>query len=532
MSASRDVADAVVIGAGPNGLVAANVLADAGWDVLVLEAQPEPGGAVRTAEVTAPGYRNDLFSAFYPLALPPAPLARLDLESHGLAWAQAPAVVAHPRAEAPAAVIERSPEATAEGLDAVTPGDGDAWLRLHDRWRREGRAVLDAFMAPFPPVVPGVRAVARVGPRNLLPLVRTLLLPVRRLGDEQFRGDGAKLLLAGNALHADVPPDAPPSGFLGWLLASLAQDVGFPTPVGGAGELASALVRRLEKAGGRLSCGAAVDRVVIEGGRAVGVEVAGSPVRARRAVLADVDADVLLRRLVGLDRLPDRAIAALAGFQRSWATVKVDWALRTPIPWRDATVGRAGTVHLADSIDELAIQAAEISGSHVPADPFVVLGQMTTADPSRSPAGTESAWAYTHVPFRVRAGAGADARAVTADEVDRVVARIEDRVEQHAPGFRERVVARHVLSPADLERRDANLVEGDNAGGTNQLHQQLVFRPLPGLGRPTTPIRGLYLASASAHPGGGVHGACGTNAARAALAAHRLRRMVPGRSTG
>ncbi len=524
---SGDTADAVVIGAGPNGLVAANVLADAGWDVLVLEAQADPGGAVRTAEVTAPGFRNDLFSAFYPLANAPAPLARLDLEAHGLRWAQAPVVVAHPRSEGPAAVLEREPEATAAGLDATSPGDGEAWLRLYDRWQREGRPILDAFMAPFPPVAPGVRALARVGPRQVLPLMRTLLLPVRRLGDEVFHGDAAKLLLAGNALHADVPPDAPPSGFLGWLLASLAQDVGFPTPVGGAGDLAAALVRRLEAAGGRVVCDAPVERVVVERGRAAGVLVDGSLVRARRAVLADVDATVLLRHLVGPEHLPDRVVAALANFQRSWATVKVDWAVRTPIPWRDEAVGRAGTVHIADSVDELAIQAAEISGGHVPEDPFVVLGQMTTADPTRSPAGTESAWAYTHIPFRVRTGGGS--RPVSSDEVARVVERIEDRVEEHAPGFRHRVLARHVLSPAELERRNANLVEGDNAGGTSQLHQQFVFRPIPGLGRPTTPVRGLYLASASAHPGGGVHGACGTNAARAALAAHRVRRLVPGR---
>jgi phytoene dehydrogenase-like protein len=155
---------------------------------------------------------------------------------------------------------------------------------------------------------------------------------------------------------------------------------------------------------------------------------------------------------------------------------------------------------------------------------------MTTADPTRSPVGTESAWAYTHVPFHVRDDGAR--RPVTADEVCGVVERIEQRVESHAPGFGAQVVARHVLSPARLEQWDANLVEGDNAGGTNQLHQQLVFRPLPGLGRPTTPIGGLYLASASAHPGGGVHGACGTNAARAALAAHRVRRLVPGRTAG
>ncbi len=160
------------------------------------------------------------------------------------------------------------------------------------------------------------------------------------------------------------------------------------------------------------------------------------------------------------------------------ATVKADWALRTAIRWRDASVGEAGTVHIADSVDELALHAAAISGSRIPTDPFVVLGQMTTADPTRSPEGTESAWAYTHVPFRVHDGAGS--RPITAAEVQHVVERVEDRVVQHAPGFRDRVIARHVLSPTELERRDANLVEGDNAGGTNQLHQQLVGPPAAG----------------------------------------------------
>ena len=338
---TADVADAVVIGAGPNGLVAANVLADAGWDVLVLEAQAEPGGAVRTAELTAPGFRNDVFSAFYPLAHPPAPLARLDLEAHGLAWAQAPAVVAHPRADGPAAVLHRAPEATAAGLDATAPGDGEAWLRLHDRWQREGtvaaagvHGTVPAGASPAPGRWPGS------GRATCCHCSASSCCPCAGWATSSSGATAAKLLLAGNALHADVAPDAAPSGFLGWLLASLAQDVGFPTPVGGAGELTAALVRRLEARGGRLRCGAHVERVVTEGGRAVGVEVAGSPVRARRAVLADVDAEVLLRRLLAPDDLPAHTLAALDGYQRSWATVKVDWALRTPIPWRGRVGGR------------------------------------------------------------------------------------------------------------------------------------------------------------------------------------------------
>ena len=207
----------------------------------------------------------------------------------------------------------------------------------------------------------------------------------------------------------------------------------------------------------------------------------------------------------------------LRNFQFDNGTVKVDWALDGPIPWKAEGCRRAATVHLGPTIEEIAEgEAAVWRGVH-PERPFVLIAQQSIFDSTRAPAGKQTGWAYVHVPH--------------GSDVD-MTERIEAQVERFAPGFRDRILARHVLGPADLERRDANLVEGDNAGGTNQLHQQLVFRPLPGLGRPTTPIRGLYLASASAHPGGGVHGACGTNAARAALATHRLRRMVPGRSAG
>lgn len=514
--------DAIVIGAGPNGLVAANLLVDAGWHVLVLEAAGEPGGAVRTAEVTAPGFRNDLFSAFYPLAVGSSVLGDLGLERHGLRWARAPATLAHPTPDGPAAVLHPRPTDTAASLERFAPGDGDAWLALVDRWHRIRRPLLGAMLSPMPPVRHLAALAARLR-RDLLPFARFALLPVRRMGDEHFRGAGGGLLLAGNALHADVSPDAAPSGALGWLLTMLGQDVGFPVPVGGAGELTGALVRRLETGGGRLRCGAPVERVVVRHGRAVGVEVAGSPLVARRAVLAAIDAEVLFRRLVAPDHLPAPFTRRLRLFQRGWATVKVDWALRSPVPWSDPDVARAGTVHLAGSIDELSLGTADILAGRLPRRPFVIFGQMTTADATRSPAGTESAWAYSHVPARLADGTGSGGgRALRPGDVTAVAQAIEDRIEAYAPGFRDRILARYVAGPADLEAADPSLVGGDIGGGTYQLHQQLLFRPWPGLGRPETPIRGLYLASASAHPGGGVHGACGANAARAALAHARL----------
>lgn len=508
--------DAVVIGAGPNGLVGANVLADAGWDVTVLEANDTPGGAVRTAEVTAPGFRNDLFSAFYPLGAGSPVLADLRLEDHGLRWRHAPLVLANPTPGGPSVLLSTDVDVTAASLDAFAPGDGDAWRALHGDWRRISGPFLDAmFGTPFPPVRAGVRLAGRLGPSGLLPFARLAVMPVRRLADERFRGAGGGLLLAGNALHADLTPGSNLSALFGLALAGLGQDVGFPVPEGGAQSLTDALVRRLEARGGRVVCGARVDRIEIRRRRAVAVRTAaGDEVDAGRAVLADVGAPALYLSLVGAGHLPPRVVDAIGRFEYGAATFKLDWALSSPIPWKDPDLNRAGTVHVADSMDELSEVSFDLVLGRMPANPFLLVGQMTTSDPTRSPAGTESAWAYTHVPHGVTWDDDA-----TAAMVDRM----EQRIEGHAPGFRDRILARHVFTPDGLQAANANLVGGDVNGGTAQLHQQLVFRPVPGLARPETPIRGLYLASASAHPGGGVHGAPGANAARAALWHDRLR---------
>jgi phytoene dehydrogenase-like protein len=517
--------DAVVIGAGPNGLVAANLLADAGWSVEVLEEQPEPGGAVRHDSEVAPGFVNDLFSSFYPLAAASPVLAGLRLQEHGLRWAHAPHVLAHPLTDGTCAVLDRDVGTTAASLDVFAPGDGAAWEYLHDVWDRYRADILDALFTPFPPVKAAARLALRLRGAGGLRLARTLVLPVRRLGEEEFRGEGGRLLLAGNALHADLAPEAAGSGGFGWLMSMLGQTYGFPVPVGGSGALTEALARRLRSLGGTLRCGQRVDHVVVRDRRALGVRTAGGEtVAARRAVLADVSVPALYGTLVDPADLPGQVLADLERFQWDFATFKVDWALDGPVPWQCARAAGAGTVHLSDGLDELTRFAAQIAMRQVPDRPFALFGQMTTTDPSRSPEGTESAWAYTHVPQDVRGDAGDEGIGGSWDtkEQELMADRVERQVERFAPGFRSLIRARRILAPPTLQSMDANLHGGAINGGTTAMHQQLFFRPVPGTGRPETPVAGLYLASAGAHPGGGVHGAPGANAARAALRQHRL----------
>lgn len=574
------VVDAVVVGAGHNGLVAANVLADAGWQVAVVEAADVVGGATRSAELTRPGFVHDVGSAFHPLGAVSPAFARLQLARWGLRWCRAPLALAHPLDDGSAAVIGPTVADTADGLEALAPGDGPAWRELMAEWSRVEPALLRMLFSPLPPVGGALRLLATTGPTGALRLARDLLTPVRRFAEERFTGEAAALLLAGCALHADLGPDQSAGTAIGWLLAALAQRTGFPVPAGGAGAIAGALVRRLRARGGDVWCGRPVTEVVVRRGRAVGIRTAGGDeVTARRAVIAAVAAPALVGHLLDPAALPAGTAAELSRFHWDWSTVKVDWALAGPVPWRAGACRRAGVVHLGGDLDELTAWAAQVSAGQLPSHPFVLVGQQHLADPARCPPGAATLWAYTRVPRRVRGDAGLGSwpgtsagtgpgagstgpgagRPGWADPGWKVSVgsggarprdddtgagagrpepwlagfadRLQARIEAAAPGFGALVLDRHVLGPSGLQAVDPALDGGALFGGTALLHQQLVLRPAPGWIGPRMPVAGLFLGSSSAHPGGAVHGTPGWHAARAALrwSAARSLRQPAGR---
>ncbi len=502
---------AVVIGAGPNGLAAAIRLAEAGHPVTVLEAADRPGGAVRTEELTLTGFRHDTFSAVYPAGAASPVFARMPLERHGLRWTQPEACYAHPLPGGRAVALFRDLDRTAASLDGVHAGDGERWRAFIEPMLDAFEAIRATMLGGFPPVAGALALIRDLGALGTARFAALVPTSMERLARRLFAGGGSRAWLYGSAAHGDVPMTAAGSAIAGVYLNLLGHAVGWPSPAGGAERLTDALVGYLRERGGDVRTGAAVESIEAAHGRVTAVRLAGGERIATGLVVADVMPHALAQ--LAAEGLPPAYRSLLCRYRYGQPTVKVDWALDGPIPWEAAEPRAAGTVHVAGGEDELAQAIAE-SHNRLPDRPFLLVGQQSLADPSRAPAGKHTAWAYTH---------GPRPPVDWSDEVAPLVGRIEAQVERFAPGFRERILARHALSPGELERRDRNLVGGDVGGGSYRL-RQVVFRPVPRLSPYRTPLQGLYLGSAAAFPGGAVHGVPGDAAARAALADPRSRR--------
>jgi phytoene dehydrogenase-like protein len=501
--------DAIVVGAGPNGLSAAITLAAAGRSTLLLEASDRPGGAVRTEELTLPGFHHDVFSAVHPTAAASPVFAALPLARHGLEWVHPRHEVAHVLGGERAAVLSRSLEETQGSLDRLAPGDGARWRAFAEPHVRSFDALRGVMLAGFPPVAGALRLLAARRLGGALEFGRLALMPASALAADLFESPGSAAWLYGQALHGDAGPLESGSAIAGAWLGILGHAVGWPSPRGGAGAIAGALAGHLRELGGELRCGARATGLLVERGRAAGVRVESGEALGAPVVVCDLTPRGLLR-LAG-DDLPGPYAAALRRYRYGPATLKVDWALSAPIPWSAPEAREAGTVHVGGDAEVILRHAADLRAGQRTQRPFLLVGQQSVADPTRAPAGKHTAWAYTHPPH------GLDWSAEREPMADL----IEERIEAFAPGFRDAILARHVLDPEGFEQRNANLVGGDVGAGSYQL-DQVIFRPVPTLSPYRTPLGGLYLGSASTWPGGAVHGVPGRAAARAALIDARL----------
>jgi len=470
--------DVVVIGSGPNGLCAAIALAQAGARVLVLEARDEPGGGMRSAELTLPGFLHDVCSAVHPMGILSPYMATLGLEDHGLRWASTDLSVAHPLDGQPSVLLSRSPERTAQALGE----DAARYRRLVEPFLGKARGLLGDLLGPL-----GL-------PRHPFLMARFGLLALRSasgLARARFQGERARALFAGCAAHAILPLETLTTAALGLIFLVCAHVEDWPAAEGGSQAITRALLRKLTSLGGR-----------IETGRTV-TSLADLP--AARAFLFDTDPRQLAR--VCEPALPASYVRRLLRYRYGPGVFKLDWALDGPIPWRDPETARASTVHLGGTLDEIAAAEAAVGRGEHPERPFVLLCQQSALDPSRAPAGKHTGYAYCHVPG-----------GSTLDQT----AAIEAQIERFAPGFRERVLARHAMHTQDFERYNLNYVGGAITGGMADLGQ-LFTRPVARLDPYSTPNRRIYLCSASTPPGGGVHGMCGYHAARSVL--RRLDRL-------
>ena len=469
--------DAVVVGAGPNGLSAAIAIAERGHSVLVVEGRDTVGGGARTESLTLPGFRHDVCSSVHPMAVSSPFLSRLPLDKHGLDWIHPPAPLAHPLEDGSAIVLERSVDATADGLGQ----DAKAYRRLFGsivkHWDKLVADTVGPLRIPRHPLV-----AARFAVNGLRSAVS--------LASSRFGGERARALFTGLAAHSMLPLERPVSAAFGLVLGGSAHAVGWPMPRGGAQRISDALASHFLSQGGTIETRKFVERT--------------DDLPSARVVLLNMTPRQVID-IIG-DRLPGSYRRRLERFRYGPAAFKLDWALSGPIPWKASECARAGTVHMGGTMGEIADAEREVWEGRPPERPFVLLCQPSLFDASRAPQGMHTAWAYCHVPN----GSGFD-----------MTERIEAQVERFAPGFGELILKRSVRPPSVMEDYNPNYVGGDINGGVQDLGQ-LFSRPTGMLNPYSIPSTNMFICSSSTPPGGGVHGMCGYFAAQVAL--RRLRR--------
>ena len=470
--------DAVVVGAGPNGLAAAVEIARNGHSVLVVEADDTVGGGARSAELTLPGFIHDTCSAIHPMGLFSPFFRELPLDQHGLEWIHATYPLGHPLDDGSAAFVHRSVDDTAASLGV----DADAYRRLMEPFARNAEKLGRNFLgrALFRPTAP--IAMARFG-LSALPSAAHLT--------KRFKGPQARAMFAGNAAHAIMPLNKPITGGFALIYNIFAHAVGWPMPKGGSQKISDALASYLGSLGGKIELGRRVENI--------------GDLPSSDVILFDIDPRQV--SWIARSQLPDRFVKKLQRFDYGPGVFKMDWALDAPIPWRSPEWGGASTLHLGGTFEEIAAAELATHRGEYSERPWVIISQQTTFDPSRAPAGKHTAWAYMHVPH----GSDRDVTDV-----------LEAQVERFAPGFKERILARSIRKATDIEAANPTLVGGDIGSGTASF-KQLLARPTLRWSPQTTPNPKIYLCSQSTAPGPGVHGMCGFFAAKSALKRLRSR---------